>query len=186
MLKVSSSSFKRRSRKEAKDQVGFLNSLLAFFKDPLPFKGKKLDDRFKYQYAYDRYRTDASSTSGTGFKKERCYESATAKDLSDIPSDLSSLEASILASEELRESIFADAKLMALNRVCTEEEMILFFRLDQNFTNIDLKSAYRDFVKANHPDYCASSESLDPVGYALAQKKVQLANQFKELLEKAV
>lgn len=162
-------------------QLGFFKSLLAFFKDPIPFKGKHLDDRFKYQYAYDRYRTDAS---GTGSPKERCYEKGQAKDLCDIPSDLSSFETSIFASEEIRESIFGDTKLMALNRTCSEEEMILYFRLKKNFTNTDLKSAYRDFVKANHPDYCASSEGLDPVGYALAQKKVQLANQFKELLEK--
>jgi hypothetical protein len=147
--------------------------LLNFLKAPLPLRTRQLDKRFKYQYSYDRFKTGKS---GRSPKQEQVG-------LAGMVTKLQSDKGRQKVDE--REALFGDHILLSSTRRFTEEDARVFFKLGPHHDQQQLKKAYRFYVLSNHPDLHANSAQLDPKGYALAQKKVQLANLFKDMLSQA-
>ena len=159
--------------------VGLLKSLL---RAPFAFKSKNLDDRFKYQYSYDRFRVDASP-GGKSYKDQRIFKK-NARSKEGASNQISEKE----KREFLREELFSDKRILTLSssKKFNCSEAMLFLRLSDGFNIEDLKIAYRTYVRANHPDFLSGNETSEGNLYALAQRKIQLANEFRELLSDSI
>ena len=163
-------------RKTREGKKGLLEHLLGFLRDPLPISKKRLDSRFKYQYAFDRFRTDGPVSEDSLSGAEKLVKPAFKSKAPNNP-----LEPSYCELERKRSELFSDQALQDLKSFSnfTYNDARLFFRLAETYSPSELKAAYHEYVMLHHPDH---SNAFDA---GLAEKRVQLANMFKEMLQRS-